>query len=126
MIHTISLDNFDNNIKSLVKYLKGNRKILSFYGESESSILANLLKVLKKSPNSEFNSYIRHFQEKYDDGKNIDLDDFIRKIVMKYESLVEDGQWDTKSEKYVKILTLTSHIQELKILFDEQIIERPT
>ena len=38
-------------------------------------------------------------------------------IVIKYESLVEDGQWDKKSEKYVKILSLTSYIQELNIIF---------
>ena len=41
----------------------------------------------------------------------------MRNIVIKYESLVKDGQWDTKSEKDVKILAVTSHIQELKILF---------
>ena len=98
MIHTLSLENFDNSIKSLVKSLKVNRKILASYGESESSILANLLRVLKKSPSSEFNSYIGRFQDKYDDGTKIDIDDFMRDIVMKYESLVEYWQWDTKSE----------------------------
>ena len=36
---------------------------------------------------------------------------------MKYDSLVKDGQWDKKSEKDVKILALTSQIQELKIIF---------
>ena len=111
MVHTLSLEKFDNNIKSLVKALKGNQKLLASCGESESSILANILRVLKKSPGYEFNSYIRSFQDKYDDGKNIDIDDFMRDIIMKYESLVEDGQWDTKSEKDVEILTLTSHIQ---------------
>ena len=123
MIHNISLDKFDNDIKSLVKYLKGNCKILSFCGEGESSILANLLRVLKKSPNSEFNSYIGHFQDKYNDSTNIDLDDSMHNIVMEYESLVEDRQWNTKSEKYVDILALTSQIQELKILFSEQLKE---
>ena len=79
--------------------------------------------MLKKPPSSEFNSYIGRFQGKYDDVTNIDLDDFIRDIVMKYESLVEDRQWDTKSEKDVEILALTSHIQEVKILFSEQLKE---
>ena len=99
MIHTLSLEKFDNNIKSLVKSLKENRKLLASCGESESLILINLLRVLKKSPSSEFISYIGRFQNKYDDGTDIDLDDFMRDIVMKYESLVEDRQWDTKSEK---------------------------
>ena len=53
MIHTIYLEKFDNNIKSLVKALKENRKLLASCGESESSILANILRVLKKSPSSE-------------------------------------------------------------------------
>ena len=97
MIHTLSLEKFDNSIKSLVKALKGNCKLLASCVESESSILANLLRVLKKFPSSEFNSYIGRFWEKYDDGTNIDLDEFMRNIIMKYESLVEDGQWDTKS-----------------------------
>ena len=88
MIHTLSLDKFDSNIKSLVKALKVNRKLLASCGESESSILKNLLRVLKKSPNSEFISYIGRFQDKYDDVTNIYLDDFMRDIVMKYESLV--------------------------------------
>ena len=66
--------------------------------------------MLKKSPSSEFNSYIGKFQDKYDDGTNIDLDEFMRDIIMKYESLVEDGQWDTESEKDVEILALTSQI----------------
>ena len=91
MIHTLSLEKFDNNIKSLVKALKGNRKLLASCGESESSILANLLRVLKKSSSSEFNSYIRRFLDKHDYVTNIDLDDFMSNIVMKYESLVEDG-----------------------------------
>ena len=45
----------------------------------------------------------------------------MRKIVMGYEPLVEDGQWDTKSEKDVDILALTIQIQEFKILFSEQL-----
>ena len=85
MIYTLSLEKFDNNIKSLVKALKGNCKLLTYCGESESSIITNLLRVLKKSPSSEFNSYIRQIQEKYDDGTDIDLENFMRNTVMKYE-----------------------------------------
>ena len=107
MIHTFSLDNFDNNIKSLVKALRGNRKLLASCVESESSMITNLLRVLKKSPSSKFNSYIGWFQEKYDNSTNIDLDDFMRNIVMKYESLVEDRQWNTKPKKDVEIIALT-------------------
>ena len=44
-------------------------------------------------------------------------------IIMKYESLVKDGQWDTKSKKDVEILALTSQIQELEILFAKQLKE---
>ena len=44
----------------------------------------------------------------------------MRDIIMKYELLVEDGQWDTKSEKYADILSLTSQIQEPNILFTKQ------
>ena len=121
MIQTLSLEKSVNNIKSLVKALKGNRKLLASCGESESSILANLLRLLKKYPSSEFNSYIGRFQEKYDDGTNIDLYNFMRDIIMKYESLVEDGQWDSKYEKDVEILALTSQIQELMIIFAEQL-----
>ena len=121
MIHKISLEKFDNNIKSLVKSLKGNRKLLASCGESESSILANLLRILKKSPSSKFNSYIERFQDKYEDGTKIDPDDFMRDIVMKYDSLVEDRQCNTKSKKDVEILALTSQIQEFNIIFAEQI-----
>ena len=117
MIHTLSLENFDNNIKSLVKSLKVNFKLLASWGESKSSILANLLRVLKKYPSYEFNSYIGRFQDKYDDGTNIDLDNFMHDIVVKYESLVEDGQWDTKSKKDANMLALVSQIQELNTLF---------
>ena len=39
---------------------------------------------------------------------------------MKYESLIEDGKLDTKSEKDVENLALTSQIQELKIVFAKQ------
>ena len=85
MIHTFSLEKFENSIKSLVKALKGNCKLLASCGESESSILANLLRVLKKSPSSEFNIYIGRFQDKYDDGTNIDLDDFMRGTILNYE-----------------------------------------
>ena len=85
MIHTLSLENFYNSIKSLVKALKGNCKLLASCGESEYSILANLLRVVKKYPSSEFNSYIGRFQDKYDDGTNIDLDDFMRGTILNYE-----------------------------------------
>ena len=118
--HILYLDNFDNNIKSLVKALNGNCKVLASCGESESSIIANLLRLLKKSPSYECISYFRHFQDKYDDGTNIDIDNFMRDV---YESLVEDGQWDTKPEKEVEILALTSQIQELNILLSEHLKE---
>ena len=65
---------------------------------------------MKKFPSSKFNSYIGQFRDKYKNGADIDPNDFMRYIVIKYESLVEDGQWDTKSEKYVEILALTSQI----------------
>ena len=103
----------------MVKYLKGNRKLLASCGKGESSILANLLRVLNKFPSSEFNSYIGRFQEKYDDGTNIDLDNIMRDIVMRYESLVEDRHWNKKSEEDIEILALSSQIQEIKILFAE-------
>ena len=123
MIHMLPLEKFDNNIKSLVEALKRNWKLLASCGESEYSILANLLRVLKKYPSSEFNSYIGHFQNKYDYGTNIDLEDFMRNIVMKYESLAKDGQWDKKPEKDVDIFALTSQIQELMIQISEQLKE---
>ena len=44
----------------------------------------------------------------------------MHEIIMKYESLVEDGQWDTKSEKYVNIFALIIQIQELNIIFAEK------
>ena len=91
MIHMLSLEKFDNNIKLLVKDSNGNCKLLASCGKIESSILANLLRVLKKSPSSEFNIYVGLFQNKYDDGREIDLDNFMRDIVMKYESFGEDG-----------------------------------
>ena len=121
MIHKFSLEKFDNNVKSLVKALKENCKLLASCRESESSILENLLRVLKKSPSSEFNSYIGRFQDKYDNRTNLDLDEFMRDIVIKYESIVEVRQWNTKSEQDVEILTLTIQIQELNILFAEQL-----
>ena len=83
MIHTLSLEKFDNNIKSLVISLKVNCKLLTSCAESEFLILANLLQVLKKYPGSEFNSYIGRFQDKYDDGTKIDLDDFLCNVVVK-------------------------------------------
>ena len=100
--------------------LKGNRNLLASCGENKSSILANLLRVLKKYPSSEFNSYIEHYQGKYDDGTNIIIDDMMRNIVIKYESLVKYGHRDIKLKTIVEILALTSHIQELKILFAKQ------
>ena len=45
----------------------------------------------------------------------------MRNIVMKYESLVEDRQWNTKLKKDFEILTPTSQIQELEIIFSEQL-----
>ena len=117
MIHTLSLEKFDNNIKSLVKTLKGDRNLLASCGEIEPLILANILRVPKKPPSYKYNNYIRKFQDKYNNGTSIDLGNLMRNIVTKYESLVKDRQWDTISEKYVEIIALTSQIQELKILF---------
>ena len=44
----------------------------------------------------------------------------MRDIVMKYDSLVEYGQWSTKYERDVKIFALTSHMKELNILLPKQ------
>ena len=93
MIQKLSLEKFDNNIMSLVESLKENCKLLSSCGECESSIIANILWVIKKYPNN------GRFQDKYNNVTNIHLDNFMRNIWVKYESLVEDGQWDKKSRK---------------------------
>ena len=61
MIHTFYLEKFDNNIKSLVKALKGNSKLLASCRKSEFSLLAKILRVLKEFPSYEFNSYTGHF-----------------------------------------------------------------
>ena len=61
IIHALSLEKFYSIINSLVKYLKGNRKLVASFGESDSSIIANVLSVLKKFPRSKFNSYIGRF-----------------------------------------------------------------
>ena len=45
----------------------------------------------------------------------------MRDIFMKYESLVKDVQWDTKPEKGVDIFALISQIQDIKILFAEEL-----
>ena len=63
---------------------------------------------------------MEHFQDKYTARTNIDLDNFMYDIVVKYKPLVKDGQWNKKSEKYFEILAFTSQIQELKILFAKQ------
>ena len=44
----------------------------------------------------------------------------MRDILMKYDSLVEDRQWGTKSEKNFKIFAITSQIQELNIILAKQ------
>ena len=45
----------------------------------------------------------------------------MRDIVIQYESLVQDRQWDAKSEEDVEILALASQIHELNILFSKQL-----
>ena len=75
---------------------------------------------MKKSPSSKFYSYIGQFQDKYNDSTNIDLNKFMRDIVIKYKYLFEDRQWGTKSKKDVEILAFTIQIQEPKILFVKQ------
>ena len=62
IIHTLSLEKFDNYIKPLVKALKGNCKLRTLCGESESLNLSNIVRVIKKSPSSKFNIYIGRFQ----------------------------------------------------------------
>ena len=64
--------------------------------------------MLNKFSSSEFNSYIRRFQGKYDDVTYIDS---------------QGRTAGQKIENYVKIFALTSQIQELKILFSEQLKE---
>ena len=120
MIYTQSLEKFDNNINELVRALKGIHKLLESCGEIESLIQENLLQVSKKFPSSKFSWFIKLFQYKYKDGTNIHLNNFMRDILIKYKSSVQDRQWDTKSEKYIKIPGLTSQIQELNILFAKQ------
>ena len=88
--------------------MKGNRKILASRGESESSILANLLRVLNKSSSFILKSYIGR-----NTGTTIDLDDFMCNIVIKYESLVKDGEWDTSPKNMLISLLSLDRLKNL-------------
>ena len=124
-IHTMTLQDYDYDVEKLIKEVKNNIRILSSNGESETSILSNLLRVLKETPCNGFNNFIGRKQDIFDDGETIPLGPFMKTCVTKFKAFREDGEWTTKSKKQKtckedsEILALKSEISNLKALVSQ-------
>ena len=119
--HTLNLADFDYNVDKLITHVQENAKILTSSGETDRSIAANLFRILKAAPCTEFQSWVVQKQTSWDEGNNFDLNNFMKNAKSKYIHYVKDKMWkksktieDVKKES--DIVALTSKIDRLEAL----------
>ena len=117
--HTMNLADFDNDVDKLITAIEENNNVLSASGKIDSSVTANLFRILKAAPCEEFVTWVLNKQTTWDEGQAFDVENFMRNARIKYNSLVNDGLWkkvktteDLKKDS--EIVALTATVKELK------------
>ena len=104
----------DNDIEKFNLYVKEQRRQLKNRGEESQDLLINVFKAYLSVNDKYFVDYINRKKENYEEGGNITVDSILSDALNKFQSLKNEGLWQSKVEKDDKIVALTTQFQQMK------------
>ena len=105
-----SLDQYmvtiNSNIKKSNIYVKQQVDGLFARGQTTNDLLSNLFKGYLAASNRQFTAYIKTKLERYEEGSNISSNDLMIMAKVKYQIIVDKGEWNAPSPEETQILVL--------------------
>jgi hypothetical protein len=83
-------------------------------GETTHDLLANLFEAYKSVPDRDFSFLIKHKENQYDDGEDIDVYKLMQIAQQKYNTMKGDKTWNLPSKEQQQIIALESKLAELQ------------
>ena len=108
----ISVVQFD--IDKFNLYVKEKRKQLRNRGETSQDILINLFKAYEMVPDTTFRNWLIRKKENYEEGAHVTSDSLMLDALNRYQYLLREGKWQTKSPESQKIIALTAQVVEME------------
>jgi hypothetical protein len=121
-VHT-KLSNLDSSMESLAEhnvtlfneYVYEQLHALTACSKQTLDLLPNLFKGYKAAKDTQFLEYIRKKKAKFEEGTDfLEPEILMLQASIKYQTLVEKGEWDAPSKGNAKILALTTQVKELQ------------
>ena len=109
-----ALPNLKHSILDFNDYVKSLVANLTARGERSTDLLNNLFKGYEACFDNNFIKFIKRKKELYKECSPLTADKLMILARNKYDSLIEQGKWNTPSEQDTKILALKSKIKEMK------------
>ena len=97
-------------------HVKEKRKQLRNRGETSQDVLINLFKAYEMVPDTTFRNWLIRKKENYEEGADVTPDSLMLDALNRYQSLVREGKWQTKSPESKRIMALTAQVDEMEKL----------
>jgi hypothetical protein len=98
----------ENNVTLFNEYVYEQLHALTACGKQTLDLLPNLFKGYKGAKDTQFLEYIREKKAKFEEGTDfLEPEILMSQASIKYQTLVEKGEWGAPSKSKAKILALT-------------------
>ena len=87
---------------------------LSARGVESNELLINLFKAYKTCQDDVFTRYIEAKENSYDEGLELSAEDLMQIAKAKYQSRVDNGEWQAPSPEQEKIVTLEAKLKKMQ------------
>ena len=98
---------FNIQVKTLIRGLRN-------HGQMSTDLLIHLFKGYKAAKDDEFNRFIKHKEELYEEGDDMDAESLMEKAEGKYKILLNRGEWKASPQSDKRILALEAKIRNLE------------
>ena len=113
-IRAAKMGAFNHNVKDLLTDIGSNYNMIVEQGFSHNDVVMDTFKALLTSTNVEFNLYIQHHKDAWEEGKTFTLDGLSIDAINKYNNMIHQKLWNKADPKDAKLLALTTEVQDLK------------
>ena len=103
-----------SNIKKFNIYVKQQVDGLYARGQTTNDLLSNLFKGYLAASDRQFTAYIKTKLERYEEGQDTSANDLMIMAKVKYQIIVDKGEWNAPSPEETQILALKAEINTMK------------
>jgi len=107
------LASINQDIPAFNRYVLDLLEQLHARGETTHDLLANLFESYKSVTDKDFVALIKHKENQYDDGEDIDVHRLMHIAQQKYKTMVGDKTWDVPTKEQEQIVALEAKLAAL-------------